>query len=214
MSNSVSLLSRVKWRIGYTLKKLHPVKDRVFHGIINYKPRIKERPEKMITIPTSGWQGLELIIKDIIERTGIAGNKCLEFGVEFGYSSVVFSNYFSQVKGVDIFTGDVHAGFNGDIYDEVKNRLKGYSNITLIQSDYRDFIRDNSEKFDLIHVDIIHTYEATYECGLWAAEHSDCAIFHDTESFPEVKRAVLDIARKTGKKFHNYVPCNGLGIIF
>lgn len=62
-------------------------------------------------------------------------------------------------------------------------------------------------------MDIIHTYKETYECGLWAVNHSKCCIFHDTESSPEVRKAVYDIAKNTGKKVFNYPHHHGLGII-
>jgi hypothetical protein len=62
-------------------------------------------------------------------------------------------------------------------------------------------------------VDIVHTYEHTYRCGLWSAQHSKCTLFHDTESFFDVKMAVVDIARATGKRFYNFRQCYGLGIV-
>jgi hypothetical protein len=48
---------------------------------------------------------------------------------------------------------------------------------------------------------------------LWSAQHSDCAILHDTESFLEVRRAAIDIAEETGKGLYNYPFHHGLGII-
>ncbi len=162
----------------------------------------------------TAWEGLEQIIPDIIDQSGCGREKCLEFGVEFGYSAVALSNYFKKVTGVDIFTGDAHAGFHGDIYEKVKRDLEPFDNIRLIQSDYREFISGNNEYFDMIHIDIVHTYEATLECGSWSACHSHCTIFHDTESFPDVKRAIRYIARKHGKTFYNYPYHFGLGILY
>jgi hypothetical protein len=34
--------------------------------------------------------------------------------------------------------------------------------------------------------------------------HSACVLFHGTESFSAIKRAVIDIARKSGKAFYNF----------
>lgn len=188
--------------------------DSVKSGIKLYKPKKYADPARKLAMDVSAWKGLEKILEDIIRQSGINCDRCLEFGVEFGYSTVALSNYFAHVTGVDIFTGDPHAGFHGDIYEKVKNDLVQFKNISLIKSDYREYIKDNHEKYDLIHVDIIHTYEATFECGLWSALHSKCTIFHDTESFPEVKRAVADIAKKTGKTFYNYPYFDGLGILY
>jgi hypothetical protein len=177
-----------------------------------YVPKNKNVPEKMIEIPTA-WKGLELIIEDILIQFNIGRESCIEFGVEFGFSSVVFSNYFKKVKGVDIFIGDEHTEHKGDHYEKTKKSLESFTNIELFKSDYRDWIKQDNNQYDFAHVDIVHNYKETYECGFWAAQHSKCCIFHDTESFPSVKRAVYDIAKKSGKKAYNYPFHNGLGII-
>lgn len=188
--------------------------DQIRYGEIEYVPKKLSMPPRLVQSKSQAWVGLEKIILDIIEFSKIDTNSMLEFGVEFGYSTAVFANYFNSVTGVDIFTGDEHAGYHGDIYELTKNNLLEFSNINLIKSDYKDFIKENDNHYDLIHVDIIHTYEDTYTCGLWAAQHSKCTLFHDTQSFPEVKRAVAEIAKVTGKKFYNYRKSNGLGILF
>ncbi len=194
-------------------KFLKRISNRIFlHNIKNYEPRVFERPDKMLDVK-SAWEGHELIIKDIINRFQLNTARCLEFGVEFGYSAVVFSNYFEKVTGVDTFRGDEHTLHKGDHFELTKSRLLQFENIELIQSDYKEFIQNNDDQYDLIHVDIVHTYADTYACGLWSALHSTCTLFHDTESFPEVKKAVHDIAKKTGKTFYNYKPHYGLGIL-
>lgn len=214
----MSLIKKVKnkitWELNLVGKKIRNTGDRIFRGIRIYKPLKTENPEKLLPLRVTAWRGLEQIIADIIQQSGCGTARALEFGVEFGYSTVALSNYFDHVTGVDIFTGDPHAGFHGDIYEKVKFDLLPFTNISLIQSDYKDYIKGNEKRYDLIHVDIIHTYEATFECGLWSAQHSTCTIFHDTESFPEVKRAVVDIAKKTGKTFYNYPYFDGLGILY
>ena len=177
-----------------------------------YYPIKKEMPEKILKVP-SGWSGLELIIKDILDRFEIGGEKCIEFGVEYGFSSVVFSNFFKQVKGIDIFIGDKHSRFKKDHYEETKKSVVQYKNIELYQSDYRDWIIKDNDLYDFAHVDIVHSYKETYECGLWAVNHSKCCVFHDTEHFPEVRKAVFEIANHTGKKLYNYPFHYGLGII-
>lgn len=180
--------------------------------IETYEPKKLTKPTKMLHMVTA-WEGLELIIEDIIERFNIGKESCIEFGVEFGYSSVVFSNYFKEVIGVDIFVGDEHTDHKGDHYEKTKASLAAFENIKLVKSDYKDWIIQDDRHYDFSHVDIVHNYKETFECGLWAAKHSTCTIFHDTESFPEVRRAVIDIAKATGKKVYNYPYHNGLGII-
>lgn len=177
-----------------------------------YLPREKKQPEKTIEVVTA-WQGLELIIEDILNRFDVGRESCIEFGVEFGFSTVVFSNYFKSVTGVDTFEGDDHTDFKGNHYERTKASLQAFENIQLFKSDYRDWIKTDPKQYDFAHVDIIHNYKETFECGLWAAQHSKCCIFHDTESFPEVRRAVYDIAKKTGKRAYNFPQHYGLGIV-
>ena len=177
-----------------------------------YLPKSEIKPERCIEVD-SAWKGIESILFDLIHRFNIPCNSCLEFGVEFGYSTVALSNYFSKVIGIDLFTGDANTIYHGDHFESTKSSLEKFSNIELIKDDYKNWIENDSEFYDLIHVDIVHTYEDTYACGLWSAQHSKCTIFHDTESFPEVRRAVEDIAKETGKLFFNYPKCNGLGIL-
>jgi hypothetical protein len=177
-----------------------------------YKHRRKTKPQELLEV-TTAWSGLELIVEDILERFNIERENCIEFGVEFGYSSVVFSNYFKHVLGIDTFEGDVHTDHKGNHYKETQERLSKFKNIELVKSDYRDWIKDDKKRYNFAHVDIVHNYKETYECGLWAANHSDCTVFHDTESFPAVRKAVIDIAKATGQKLYNYPRCNGLGIL-
>jgi len=177
-----------------------------------YKPQKKGKPAHMIQVDTA-WSGIELIIEDILDRFQVKRNRCIEFGVEFGYSSVVFSNYFKQVTGVDTFEGDEHTLHKGDHFEQTKVRLASFPNIQLHKSDYRDWIKKDDSQYNFAHVDIVHNYKETYECGLWAVNHCTCTIFHDTESFPAVRKAVIDLAKATSKRVFNYPKCYGLGII-
>lgn len=177
-----------------------------------YKPISKKRPEKMINV-VSAWRGLELIIEDIIVRFNLGRKSCIEFGVEFGYSTVVLSNFFEKVIGIDTFEGDVNTLHKKEHYEATKERLSIYENITLLKSNYQTWILNETNYFDFAHVDIVHNYNETYECGLWVAQHSDCVIFHDTVSFPEVRKAVIDIAKATNYNMYNYPHCFGLGIL-
>lgn len=177
-----------------------------------YKPAKLVRPEKVLEV-ISAWKGLELIIEDILDGFDIERKSCLEFGVEFGFSTVAFSNYFQKVTGVDTFEGDIHTVNKENHYEQTREKLSVYPNIELVKSDYRDWIKTDQSRYNFAHVDIVHNYAETYECGLWTAQHSDCTIFHDTESFPEVRQAVIDIAKKTGQLIYNYPMHYGLGIL-
>jgi hypothetical protein len=182
--------------------------------ITPYLPAHRETPSRRLEI-FSAWTGLETVIADIIATFHLGTERCLEFGVENAFSTVALSSYFASVTGVDTFQGDIHTTILKDSYNTACANTAPYSNIKLIRSDYRDYIKtaDQSILYDLIHVDIIHTFADTYACGLWSARHSTCTIFHDTESFPAVKQAVSDLARTTGKKFYNFIEFHGLGIL-
>jgi len=183
-----------------------------YRNVRQYTPRALTRPALLIDVE-SAWSGHELVLGDVIDRFGVGTAACLEFGVEFGYSTVALSNFFDRVTGVDTFRGDVHSSVKDDHFDKTTSDLSAYPNITLVKSDYESWIKSDVGYYDLIHVDIIHTYRDTFNCGLWSAMHSDCTLFHDTESFPDVKRAVNDVARKTGRTFYNYPAHYGLGIL-
>ena len=180
--------------------------------IPTYKPKVYRKPDKMIEV-VSAWAGLELVIEDILDTFNIGRDNCIEFGVEFGYSSVVFSNYFKKVTGVDTFQGDQHTDNKEPHFEKTSKALSKFANIELIQSDYKDWIKKDQRSYDFAHVDIVHNYTETFECGIWAAAHSHCTIFHDTDSFPDVRKAVIDIAKKLGKRAFNYPKHYGLGII-
>jgi len=180
--------------------------------IIPYVPERRQPPARMLPVDSS-WKGIESVLGDLIGRFHIRTNCCLEFGVDTGYSTVVLSSFFSSVVGVDTFTGDKHSRKHESIYRDTVKRLSPFENVRLVQSDYREWIKHDKNSYDLIHVDIVHTYADTYACGLWSALHSQCAIFHDTESFPSVKRAVMEISRQTGKSFYNFKESYGLGIL-
>jgi hypothetical protein len=202
---------RVSFELAYWESVLSGlVKPKV--AVTPYIPAHRVPPARRLEV-ISAWEGIQNILADLIDRFHIKTDRCLEFGVEFGFSTVALSSYFESVVGVDIFHGDKHTTNKQDIYKETLDRMSPYPNIGLIRSDYRDFIQGDHGSFGLIHVDIVHTFADTYACGLWSANHSQCAIFHDTESFPQVKRAVAEIARATGKKFYNFQESYGLGIL-
>ena len=205
----------VKTEINLGLKK---IKFHVMKDLFKNQKRLSERKIKEINWLgdkleiCSGWNGLENYIKPIIEGFNINPRKMLEFGVEYGYSTHIFSQLFEKVVGVDTFEGDIHAGFK-NLYDEVKNRFEN-TNVKIIKSDFRDYIEDNDDMYDLIHVDIVHTYEDTYEAAEWAIKHSKVVILHDTISFSDINRVCVDLSNKHILEYYNITKYNGLGILY
>jgi autotransporter strand-loop-strand O-heptosyltransferase len=188
-------------------------------GLIKVSKEIKYVPNKRFNPPSiyvpSAWGNIPTIIGDIIDRFKIDKKSCLEFGCEYGFSTSVLSYYFDNVTAVDTFEGDVHTKIRTCFLEETRKNLSTYDNIKLIKSSYQDFIQNTKDplRYDLIHIDIVHTYEDTYACGEWAVGHSDCVIFHDTISYPGVYRAVSDLADKYNLSFYNYEESHGLGIL-
>jgi hypothetical protein len=163
---------------------------------------------------SSAWKGLEDYIIPIIKHFNIQPTIALEFGVDLGYSSDIFSQVFKNVIGVDGFLGDsqiVHKQ-GDDFYNKVKQSFNN-TNVTIIRSLYQDFIKQNNDNYDLIHIDIIHEYEPTFECAEWSILHSNIVILHDTESYAQVKQVCLDIANKHNLNFYNIPEHFGLGIL-
>ena len=163
----------------------------------------------------SAWVGLEKIMNPIIRDFKVIPRVALEFGVEYGYSTAIFSGCFDNVIGLDTFTGDIHSGIKQDHYEYTQDRLKDFENISLVKSDWKSWAESiqEHEYFDLIHIDIIHDYKNTFEAGDWALQHSGCVIFHDVMSFKEVDLAVRDLARKYNMSYYYYPLYNGLGIL-
>lgn len=181
-------------------------------SILPYVPRRREVPARVLPV-TTAWKGIESILADLIRQFSVGRQRCLEFGVEFGYSTAALSCFFDEVTGVDLFTGDKHTVNRRDIFAEASARLSGFANVHLVRCDYREWIAHDQRDYDLIHVDIVHTYKDTFTCGLWSAYHAPCVLFHDTVSFPAVRKAVAAIARTTGRRFFNFEESNGLGIL-
>ena len=182
--------------------------------MIEYTPKNRHNP-KIADDKSSAWGDIPSIIKDIIDNFKIETKKCIEFGVEFGYSTSAFANYFDEVIGFDTFVGDAHTGHKGYHFNETSERLSVYPNIKLVESDYNEFITkyESYGIFDMSHVDIVHTYEDTYKCGEWCVRNSKITLFHDTESFKDVRRACEDLSNAYGCEFYNYPHSNGLGIL-
>lgn len=180
--------------------------------ILAYLPEQRQMPPRVLPV-TTAWKGIESILGDLLQRFNVMRGRCLEFGVEFGYSTAALSCFFDRVTGVDLFVGDRHTVNRRNIFSETSERLSSFGNIRLVRSDYRDWIARDENSYDLIHVDIVHTYKDTFTCGLWSVRHAPCVLFHDTMSFPAVRRAVSAIARATGRRFYNFEESNGLGIL-
>lgn len=180
-----------------------------------YEPSFLDEENRPISAP-SAWIGLEKIIRPIAKDFNLKTESALEVGVDYGYSLSALSNVFSKVVGVDMFCGDEHAGTRDEgQYHSVLKSFSGKENVQVVKSSYQGYFQSlsNETHFDLIHVDIVHTFDETYECGKLSLEHSKCVVFHDTLSFPDVHRACEKLSVDFNCEFHNYPHCHGLGIL-
>ncbi len=186
--------------------------------MIEYVPEVRSD----IIIPDAiaskerAWGDIPEIIKDIIIRFDLKTKVALDLGVLFGYSTYALSLYFDDVIGVDTFKNNRfnYLDMREDHYKEVCDLFKDVINVRLIQSMWQDYAKTETvNRYDLIHLDMIHTYRETTLAGEWALQHTDCAIFHDTISNPTVMKACEDLAKKHGFEFYNYPLSHGLGIL-
>jgi hypothetical protein len=179
-----------------------------------YEPEIIMRPPWMPDVPTA-WDGVENILMDIFTRFRVNLNLCLDLGVQHGWSTAAFANYFRTVIGVDTFAGDEYAGV-GDTdhtFNGTGDTMKAFPNVVLVRSDFRQWIVNTRMRADLIHVDLYHTEEITYDAGIWAIGCAPVVLFHDTHAFPAVMKAVERIAEETGAAFYDWPVKHGLGIL-
>lgn len=180
--------------------------------IIPYLPRYYKVPKRLADVP-SAWGPNESLLMDLIERFQIPTHTALEFGVDYGYSVSALANFFEVVIGVDHFHSDSQTGYRENLYEQTSNALKDFQNVQLIQQDFQQYIAENDKHYDLIHIDIFHDYFTTCKAARWAVDHANIILFHDTESYPEVKRAVSTIADEARVTFYNYPVHCGLGIL-
>lgn len=179
---------------------------------IPYVPRVRVMPGRVLNVG-SAWFGIESILYSLLDEFRVGRNLAVELGVEYGYSTAALANYFGRVIGVDTFLGLDHDR-DPHFCDKVRLDLFDYPNVSLFQMDWKEFAAEDQSQIDLIHVDMDHNYEQTFEAGEWAVQHAPIVIFHDTVSWPEgVGRACEDLADKYGLCYYNYAPDNGLGIL-
>jgi len=180
------------------------------------------QPRKQVACPrlapveiTSAWSGIEQLIPDIIERFGLNTGSVLELGVSSGFSASAWANYFDKVAGVDTFQYLLDFSHRNTMQpmEETQMYLKEFPNVTLIKSDWREYIKTHIEKVDLLHVDMEHTEQEVYEAGMWGKDFATVMCFHDTMSFPVVAKGLERLSKDIGWNFYNWPHCYGFGIL-
>lgn len=180
--------------------------------IIRYLPRYYKVPKRLADVP-SAWGPNESILMDMIERFGIGTDTALEFGVDYGFSASALANFFKKVRAVDHFESDPQTGYRENLYQQASLALAEFPNVEVLNSSFQDWVKTDTSTYDLIHIDVFHDFQSTYEAGRWAVDHSNVVLFHDTQSYLPVKAAVSQLADETGMTFYNYEVSHGLGIL-
>ena len=161
----------------------------------------------------SAWGTIAYAIQPLVDEFKLKADRAIEFGCEYGYSTAVLANTFKSVVAVDLFTGDKHSGRRQNFKSETAKALSDFNNITLIQGDCLKHVVAMDE-YDFAHVDIVHDYQPTYDAGdMLLNAGVPCVVFHDTISFPEVLKAVTDLAKKHDCNFYEFPYSHGLGIL-
>ena len=160
----------------------------------------------------SAWKGLESRYKPYIT---IDPSLIVEIGVDYGYSFFTLASDFprAMVVGIDPYpiSGEGSVG-HPDAEIHVRKYIKEFPNTVLLKMESkRGSLEFKDNSIDLLHIDAIHTYEATKEdIELWSfkLKQGGIAMFHDVVSFPGTRKAFDEIP---GRKV--IIPeCFGLGI--
>ena len=106
-------------------------------------------------------------LRDLIKELGNTKEmRMIEIGSFIGESTIIFAEHFKEVIAIDPFQANYHkedptSRFNFDeVYDEYMRRTSPFPNIKTLRLTSDDAVKElNSETYDFIYVDGIHTYE-------------------------------------------------------
>src|ERR1039457_3958459 len=97
-----------------------------------WTPKLSPAPPlKILADAPTAWHDIPPVLGELLDAFHVKRNLCLEFGVEYGYSTVALSNFFALVVGVDTFEGDGHSGRHEGWFKQTAERLKPYEGICL-----------------------------------------------------------------------------------
>jgi hypothetical protein len=131
----------------------------------------------------------------------------LEIGSWTGVSACIFAQYFKHVVCIDPWkaTKGINTKYNmKDVEDIFDNRMKHIKNIRKIKDKSENVVQKINNKFDIIYIDGIHTYEAVKKDILMWKDKTNLFISgHDywRNKFPGVIKAVNEILGIPDKVF-------------
>ena len=178
-----------KWDAEFWLHKNNPNYLSLHNsGLNHYHQGYPRKNYDFISKIGSAWTGhrdfAEWLVNTIKPKT------IVELGVDWGFSSFVFANALSQVNvfgkvyGVDLFTGDGHAG-ERDTYDSVKETINKFNikNLEIIKGDFTEVSKTWNIPINILHIDGYHTYDAVKnDFTNWSkfVKEDGIVLFHDT----------------------------------
>jgi predicted O-methyltransferase YrrM len=119
--------------------------------------------DKSIMRDNTSSEGLRELIKELGDTKEM---RMIEIGSFIGESTIIFAEHFKEVIAIDPFLPDYHkedptSKFNFDeVYDEYMRRTSPFPNIKTLRLTSDDAVKElNSETYDFIYIDGIHTYE-------------------------------------------------------
>lgn len=138
--------------------------------------------------------------------------KVLEIGCDIGDTTqfLLDSNPTLELVGVDPYEN--YIDWNGNnlnerevVYQQFKTRVSGYNNRFILHRDFSDNVHQqfDDEKFDVIFIDGLHTYEQlTKDCANYYSKLKPGGIFagHDYTAITGVKRAADEFASQVNKQ--------------
>jgi len=119
--------------------------------------------DKSIMRDNTSSEGLRELIKELGDTKEM---RMIEIGSFIGESTIIFAEHFKEVIAIDPFQPDYHkedptSKFNFDeVYDEYIRRTSPFPNIKTLRLTSDDAVKElDSELYDFIYIDGIHTYE-------------------------------------------------------
>jgi len=136
----------------------------------------------------------------------------LELGVRGGNSTAAL------LAGIEERGG---ALWSVDIDPNCAILFEGHPQWHFVRADSRDEAAVSAaglpDELDVLFVDTLHTYEQVRdELGVWGDRvvAGGVILFHDTDSFPEIRRAIEEWCRTRGVPYRFLGGSNGLGIAY
>jgi hypothetical protein len=136
----------------------------------------------------------------------------LELGVRDGNSTAAL------LAGLEKRGGTL---WSVDVDPACATQFEGHLQWRFVLSDSRDTATIGAagvpDELDVLFVDTLHTYEQVRdELAAWGdrVRPGGLILFHDTDSFPEIRRAIAEWCRGHGVPFRYLGGSNGLGVAY